>query len=271
MLSEALKPQNKVTVNWNRTLSGVEVQASIIPEYTEILTPQALAFVAKLARRFESRRRELLAARAARQAEFNAGKLPNFLPQTAHIRAGDWSVAPCPADLQDRRVEITGPTDRKMVINALNSGAKVFMADFEDSNAPTWDNMIQGQLNLRDAVRRSITFEQNGKGYRLNERTAVLMVRPRLASGREPPARRRQSGLGRDVRFRALLLSQRKRGARPRHGAVLLPAEDGVALRGAAVERHLQLRPGRTWRRARLDQGHGADRDRARRVSFPVK
>ena len=159
--------------------SDVEVLGRITPQYADILTSQALAFLAKLSRRFEPRRRELMAARAVRQAEFNAGMLPDFLPQTAHIRNGDWTVAPCPADLQDRRVEITGPTDRKMVINALNSGASVFMADFEDSNAPTWDNLLQGQINLRDAVRRSITFEQNGKHYRLNDKVAVLMPRPR--------------------------------------------------------------------------------------------
>ncbi len=158
---------------------GVEVLGRITPQYAEILTPQALAFLAQLSRHFEPRRRELLAARARRQLEFNAGKLPDFLPETAHIREGDWTVAPCPADLQDRRVEITGPTDRKMVINALNSGASVFMADFEDSNAPTWDNLLQGQINLRDAMRKSITFEQNGKHYRLKDKTAVLMVRPR--------------------------------------------------------------------------------------------
>jgi len=158
---------------------GVEVLGRITPQYAEILTPQALAFLDQLSRRFEPRRREILAARARRQLEFNAGKLPDFLPETAHIRNGDWTVAPCPPDLQDRRVEITGPTERKMVINALNSGASVFMADFEDSNAPTWDNLLQGQINLRDAVRRSITFEQNGKHYQLKDKTAVLMVRPR--------------------------------------------------------------------------------------------
>jgi malate synthase len=160
-------------------LSGVEVLGKITPQYADILTPQALTFLARLSRRFEPRRRELMAARARRQADFNAGMLPDFLPETAHIRSGHWTVAPCAADLHDRRVEITGPTDRKMVINALNSGANVFMADFEDSNAPTWDNMLQGQINLRDAMRKSITFEQNGRHYRLNDKVAVLMPRPR--------------------------------------------------------------------------------------------
>ena len=159
--------------------AGVEIHGRITPEYRSILTPEAVAFVAKLHRAFEPRRQELMAARAARQKEFDAGKLPDFLPDTAHIRSGDWKVAAQPADLQDRRVEITGPTDRKMVINALNCGASTFMADFEDANCPTWDNMIDGQLNLRDAVRRTITLEQNGKSYKLNDKTAVLLPRPR--------------------------------------------------------------------------------------------
>jgi malate synthase len=159
--------------------AGMEILGHITPQYAEILTPQALAFVARLHRQFENRRRELLAKRAARQLEFDAGMLPDFLPETAHIRAADWTIAAQPADLLDRRVEITGPTDRKMVINALNCGASTFMADFEDANCPTWDSMIDGQVNLRDAVRRTITMEQNGKQYRLNDRVAVLIPRPR--------------------------------------------------------------------------------------------
>ena len=159
---------------------AVEITKPLTPEYSEILTSEAQAFLAKLARAFGERRKELLHNRVIRQAEIDAGKLPDFLPETEAIRMGDWQVAPIPPDLQDRRVEITGPTDRKMVINALNSGAKVFMADFEDSNAPTWDNLLQGQINLRDAIRRTITFtNEAGKLYRLNEQTAVLMVRPR--------------------------------------------------------------------------------------------
>ena len=159
--------------------AGVVIHADITPQYAEILTPQALAFVATLHRQFDARRHELLAKRAARQREFDGGKLPDFLPDTAKIRASDWTIAPQPADLLDRRVEITGPTDRKMVINALNCGASTFMADFEDANCPTWDNMIDGQRNLRDAVRRTITLEQNGKRYSLNDKTAVLIPRPR--------------------------------------------------------------------------------------------
>jgi malate synthase len=157
----------------------ISVSARVSAEFAEILTPEALAFVAKLHRNFESRRQELLACRAERQQEFDAGKLPDFLPETRPIREQEWTVAPQPKDLLERRVEITGPTDRKMVINALNSGASTFMADFEDANCPTWHNMIDGQLNLRDAVRRSISFEQNGKRYRLNEKAAVLIPRPR--------------------------------------------------------------------------------------------
>jgi malate synthase len=163
-----------------RTPEGIEIRGRSTPAFTEILDGQALAFVAKLARKFEPRRRELMAARARRQAEFDAGKLPDFLPQTKHLRESEWTVAPVPRDLRDRRVEITGPTERKMVINALNSGANVFMADFEDSNAPTWENMIEGQINLRDAIRRVIDYTSpEGKRYTLNEQTAVLMVRPR--------------------------------------------------------------------------------------------
>ena len=151
----------------------------IPPGLEDILTPEAQAFIAMLAQ-FTDRRDELLKRRAERQARIDGGELPDFLPETAHIRTGDWTIAPTPADLQDRRVEITGPTDRKMVINALNSGAKVFMADCEDANSPTWENMLDGQRNLRDAVRRNITYtREDGKQYRLNDQTAVLMVRPR--------------------------------------------------------------------------------------------
>ena len=145
-----------------------------------MLTPAALDFVATLHRAFDARRQELLARREQRQAELAAGKLPDFLPETAEIRAGAWRAAPIPPDLLDRRVEITGPVDRKMIINALNSGAKVFMADFEDANSPTWDNNIQGQINLRDAINRSIDYvSPEGKAYKLNDTVATLLVRPR--------------------------------------------------------------------------------------------
>ncbi|NJP06789.1 MAG: malate synthase A [Chloroflexaceae bacterium] len=160
---------------------GVVINAPITPSFAEILTPEAVAFVAKIHRAFEPRRRELLAQREARQARMNTGERPDFLPETRSIREDlSWKVAPVPADLQDRRVEITGPVDRKMIINALNSGAKVFMADFEDSNTPTWENVIEGQINLRDAINRTIDFvSPEGKQYALNETTATLLVRPR--------------------------------------------------------------------------------------------
>jgi malate synthase len=146
----------------------------------EILTPDALALVAKLHRAFEARRRELLEARVARAKRLDAGELPDFLPETKAIRDDpSWKVAPAPADLQDRRAEITGPVDRKMIINALNSGAKVFMSDFEDSNTPTWENTIQGQINLRDAVDGTITLSSGGKDYALGDNLATLLVRPR--------------------------------------------------------------------------------------------
>jgi malate synthase len=163
----------------SRPSDGVRITAPITQEFFEILTPEALAFVATLHRRFDSRRQELLARRQERQKQFDAGDLPDFLPETKQIRESEWLIAAQPKDMLDRRVEITGPTDRKMVINALNCGASTFMADFEDANCPTWFNMIDGQVNLRDAVRRTITLEQGGKSYRLNEKVAVLLPRPR--------------------------------------------------------------------------------------------
>ncbi len=159
--------------------AGLTLSAPVTSEQAGVLTPEALAFVADLHRRFNSRRLELLAAREARQLRLDTGEKPDFLPETAHIRAGDWKVVAPKADLNDRRVEITGPVDRKMIINALNSGAKVFMADFEDASSPSWANMVAGQQNLADAVRRTIALEQGGKSYRLNEQTATLLVRPR--------------------------------------------------------------------------------------------
>ncbi len=161
--------------------SGVTIKGPSGPRYDEILTPGAIAFLADLHRRFDAERRRLLAVRAERQARFDAGELPDFLSETADIRAGDWRVAPIPADLQDRRVEITGPVDRKMIINALNSGARLFMADFEDASSPTWANMIEGQANLIDrwAGRLAYTDPASGKDYRLGSAPATLIVRPR--------------------------------------------------------------------------------------------
>lgn len=158
----------------------LRITAPSHPDAARILTPEALDFIADLCARFGPERERLLAAREARQQRINAGELPCFLPETAAIRAGDWKVAPIPHDLWDRRVEITGPVDRKMIVNALNSGAKTFMADFEDSNAPTWANQIGGQGHLYDAVRRQIDFvSPEGKAYKLNPVTATLIVRPR--------------------------------------------------------------------------------------------
>ena len=160
---------------------GIEVLGPIGPQYDEILTPEALRFVASLQRTFGARREELLARRVEAQKRIDSGVLPDFLPETEEIRKGDWKVAPIPPGLEDRRVEITGPVDRKMVINALNSGASVFLADFEDANSPTWANCVEGQRNLRDAIDGTIDYRapETGKEYRLNEKTAILMVRPR--------------------------------------------------------------------------------------------
>lgn len=159
--------------------AGVELRAPASPLATEVLTPAALAFLAKLHRAFNAQRLELLRHRAERQAALDAGQLPVFPPETAAVRAADWQVAPIPADLQRRHVEITGPTEAKVVINALNSGADVFMADFEDANSPTWTNMVQGQLNLTAAIERKLELTTPEKVYRLNDEVAVLVVRPR--------------------------------------------------------------------------------------------
>lgn len=159
---------------------GVQISGAMQPGYEDILSPAALDFIADLTRRFGDQVSALLDVRAARQRELDKGELPDFLPETREIREAQWHVTSVPADLRDRRVEITGPTDRKMIINALNSGAKVFMADCEDSLTPTWDNVVQGQINLRDAVNRSIDFTSaDGKSYRLNPQIATLIVRPR--------------------------------------------------------------------------------------------
>ncbi len=160
---------------------GVEIRGPMLERFGEVLTPEALDFVATLHRTFNATREELLKKRAERQKRFDAGELPDFLPETKAIREGDWKVAPVTnRDLQRRWVEITGPTDRKMLINALNSGASVYMADFEDANTPTWENMVEGQVNLVDAIERRIEFDGGGgKVYRLNDQTATLLVRPR--------------------------------------------------------------------------------------------
>ncbi|MEP9354505.1 malate synthase A [Xanthobacter sp. KR7-65] len=161
--------------------AGIEVTGALGPRFDEILTPDALAFVADLQRAFNPTRKALLDRRTERQAAFDAGTLPDFLPETQAVRAGDWTIADLPADLLDRRVEITGPVDRKMIVNALNSGAKVFMADFEDASSPVWANMIEGQINLKDRWAGAIDFVDagNGKSYKLGRNPAVLIIRPR--------------------------------------------------------------------------------------------
>ena len=164
----------------NFPIPGIQLPKHQPNLFDRILTPQAIGFVAHLHRKYEQRRRDLMKARAERQARLDAGETFGFLPETRSIRESEWKVAPTPKDLQDRRVEITGPVERKMVINALNSGASTFMADFEDSCTPSWENLIRGQINLRQAVDRTITFQSaEGKSYRLNDKTAVLIVRPR--------------------------------------------------------------------------------------------
>jgi malate synthase len=160
--------------------AGVRIKGPKLSASDAILTPEALAFIAGLQREFNPVRKGLLQRRAEVAKGLKKGQKPGFLPHTEHIRKGKWKVAPAPADLNDRRTEITGPVERKMMINALNSGAKVFMADLEDSLSPTWENVVQGQQNLMDAVRRTISFSNpDGKEYRLNEQTATLLVRPR--------------------------------------------------------------------------------------------
>lgn len=163
------------------TPEGVAIKGPLGPRYEEILTSDALAFVAELHRAFNATRKSLLKARADRQARFDAGELPDFLPETRAVREAEWTISPLPQDLLDRRVEITGPVDRKMIVNALNSGAKVFMADFEDASSPFWSNMIEGQLNLKDRWAGAIDFHDpsNKKDYKLGPNPAVLVIRPR--------------------------------------------------------------------------------------------
>lgn len=170
----------KGDANMSTQTSRVTLAGELLPSYNEILTPEALTFLKELHENFNERRIQLLKKREEKQKRIDAGEFPNFLPETAHIRAGNWTIAPLPRDLEDRRVEITGPVDRKMIINALNSGAHLFMADFEDSSSPTWKNIIEGQINLRDAAKGTISYKSpSGKEYRLGDQTAVLIVRPR--------------------------------------------------------------------------------------------
>ena len=211
----------------------------------DVLTAEAVEFLHLLAREFGGEREELLAARHARAAALRGGELPDFLAGTADVRAGDWRVPVAPGDLADRRVEITGPTDRKMVINALNSGARVFMADFEDANSPTWENMVDGQRNLSEAIARTIRLDSGEKVYELNEQVATLLVRPRgwhllerhfLVDGAADP--------GRAVRFRAVPVAQPPGACGGGHRPVLLSAQARVASGGAAVEPRVRARAG---------------------------
>src|SRR5882762_9539742 len=159
------------------TLQGVEIRAPMVGRDATLFTREALEFLADLHRTFDRRRQDLLHLRGERQVRIDQGDLLDFLPDTASVREGSWKIGPLPEDLRDRRVEITGPTDRKMMINALNSGARVFMADFEDANTPSWRNLVEGQLNLLDAVRRTLHFTSpEGKEYSLNRETATLLV-----------------------------------------------------------------------------------------------
>ena len=247
------------------TDTNVELRGTLEPDFEHVLTPDAIEFVAALQREFGPTRRELLEARAKRRARLADGETLSFLEETREIREGDWTVAPAPADMQQRWVEITGPTDRKLTINALNSGADGFMADFEDANAPTWRNMVDGHINLRDAIDGTITYDgSDGRHYELVDDPATLLVRPpRLASARAPPAGRLGAGLGLAVRLRHVLLSLRAAAGGQGLGAVLLPAEAGVPPRGAAVERRLYFAQDAAADPARHDQGHGADRDAA--------
>ncbi len=161
-------------------ISGLEIRGPLHPGYAEILTPEACRFLAGILQKFQPRRTELLARRVDRQREIDAGQMPDFLPETAAIRGGDWRVPPPPADLLDRRAEITGPVDRKMAINALNSGAQCWMADFEDANSPTWENVMDGQINMRDAARLTLAYTSpEGKKYALKDKIATIIARPR--------------------------------------------------------------------------------------------
>ncbi len=241
---------------------SIDIQAPVEHRFDEVLTDEALALVGRLHDELDGTRRSLLEAREERQAELDEGGSLDFVPAPE-----DFTVAPAPDALQDRRVEITGPTSRKMVINALNSGARGFMADFEDSNSPYWSNMVGGQVNLADAIRRTIEHDEKGKHYELGEETAVLLVRPRglhlperHLRGERRRGRRRLHGL------RPVRAPQRRGAARARRRAVLLHPEARVGARGAAVARRVRDRRGDARARPRHDQGDGPDRDGARGV-----
>lgn len=241
-------------------MRGIDIRGAWLPEAEQVLTPNALDFVAALHRTFNPVRKSLLARRTEIWAQLLAGERPDFLLHTRSIRAGDWKVAPCPNDLQDRRVEITGPVDRKMMINALNSGARVFMADFEDALSPTWENVLRGQQNLIDAVRRTLEYTApEGKVYRLGEQLATLMVRPRgwhleerhvWIDGEPVSASLWDFGLYFFHNARALL----EQGS----GPYFYPPETGNSLRSAALERCVQFRTGLFGHSSRDHSGYRA-------------
>ncbi len=209
-------------------------------EAADVLTSDAVAFLTELQRAFGPRREELLARRAERLRRLGDGELPDFLPETAEVQAGGWRIAPFPDEIADRRVEITGPVDRKMVINALNSGAKVFMADFEDANSPTWANCIDGQRNLTDALDRTISLDTGEKQYRLNDEVAVLFVRPRGWHLVERHFEVDGAPMSASLFDFGLYFFRNHRTQR----SLLLPPEARVARRGTALERRVLLGAG---------------------------
>ena len=247
----------------------VEILGPYVERSDEVLTPLALQLLASLQRRFNGRRMELLAARERRQAEFAAGVLPDFLPETAAVRAADWSIAPIPADLADRRFAVIGPADRKTVINALNAPLRAFTADFEDSCSPTWSNMIRGQVNLTDAIRRTITFSDavTGKVYRLSERTATVVMRPRGLHLPEKHVRiNGETVSGALFDFALFIANNHAALAQRGTGPVLLSAEARESPGGAVLERRVSRDPGSPRTATRNDPGDGVDRDDSCRV-----
>ena len=248
--------------------AGVTIRGKMLPEYRAILTPEALGFVAELHRNFDGERQRLLALREARARRFSKGELPDFLQETRAIRDGGWRVAPIPADLQDRRVEITGPTDRKMIINALNSGARVFMADFEDSNSPVWDNLIRGQINLSDRWSGVMDYrdKDTGKHYVLAKKPAVLMVR--RAAG---TCRKVTCALTAKSSPARCLISGCIFSTMPRQRFVMVPAhillaQNGKPFGSTAVEQCFHFCTECAWASLGHHQGHCPYRNPARRI-----
>jgi hypothetical protein len=222
---------------------GIRVVGPPGERYDEVLTPEALTFLHHLHNTFEERRHDRLAALEERRARVAAGDDPEFLAETKHIREdADWRVAPPAPGLEDRRVEMTGPTTRSMTVNALNSGAKVWLADFEDATSPTWHNIVTGQLNLIDALDRRIDFTaDSGKEYRLGEEIPIIVVRPRGWHLPENHILQRKPYVGKPCRLRALLLPLRQAPAASWQRTVFLPTQTGKSPRGPAVERRLLL------------------------------